>query len=416
MKIWIVNQYALAPDQSGGTRHYSFAKALQERGHEVTIIASGFSYQTHEEERLSPEVDHALQELGGVPFLWLRSIPYKGNSVMRLLNMIGFGWDVAHHDAVRDLGEPDVVIGSSPQPFAALGAYALAKRFSVPFLFEVRDLWPKTFVDMGALPSFHPLVALFGWAESFLYKRASGIVTLLQNATDYIVSKGGARENVTWIPNAVDPELANAEIEPVLDIKQDGVLQVIYAGAHGLANGLDHVLDAAKLLTDQPVRFVFIGDGQYKKSLENRVQEEEINNVVFFDSVSKEKVYGILKQADIALMPLKNAPVFQHGISPNKLFDYMVCSLPVVFSVSSEDNLVEKTVCGFSVEPENEQEIANAIIELVNMGEKERQVMGARGLAYIEGHHLMPLLADRFERVLQRSGACEEKQVEQEGF
>ncbi len=246
MNLWIVNHYAIPPQRAGGTRHYTLAKELIRRGYRVTIIASSFDHATRREAHLAPGEPFKLEVIESVPFLWLRTPPYAGNSVARIWNMTVFAYRVWRSAGEALLGKPDVVIGSSPHPFAALAAERLATRFRVPFVLEVRDLWPQTLIDLGGFSPRHPFILLLESIERYLYRKASRIITLLPGAGEHIREKGGDLSRVVWIPNGIDLELSPSPQPPRLN----QVFTIMYAGAHGLANGLDLVLDVAALLEE----------------------------------------------------------------------------------------------------------------------------------------------------------------------
>jgi glycosyltransferase involved in cell wall biosynthesis len=174
MRVWLVNHYALPPQRAGGTRHYALARELIRRGHEVTLIASSVDYMRRQEAHLAPNERARLEQVGEVPFLWLRTLPYQGNSLRRVGNMLSFAFRL-RREAPRALPRPDVVVGSTPHLFAAWAAYRLARRYQVPFVLEVRDLWPEFAIDMGVLTN-PILIRTSRWLESFLYNRADHLL------------------------------------------------------------------------------------------------------------------------------------------------------------------------------------------------------------------------------------------------
>ncbi|WP_082077929.1 glycosyltransferase family 4 protein [Thermus filiformis] len=304
MNVWMVNHYALPPSQAGITRHYTLAKELLKRGHQVIIWASSFNHGT-KEERLANRETHKLELTDGVPFYWIRTPPYKGNSPARVWNMLTFSYRVWQLGRGFRLAKPDVILGSSPHPFAALAAEWLASHFRVPFVLEVRDLWPQSLIDLGDIPPSHPFVVLLDKIERHLYRKASTIVTLLPDAGEYMTAKGADPSRVVWIPNGIDLELVPTPSPP----QPKEPFTVMYAGAHGLANGLELALEAAHLLEKEGwgrrVRFRFVGDGPEKPTLIRRARELGLGNVSFEEPVPKGEVYTLLNQADAFLIILQ---------------------------------------------------------------------------------------------------------------
>lgn len=404
MRVWIVNHYALPPTRPGGTRHYSLARELIRKGHEVTIIASSFDHTVRKETRLRAGETWKEELVEGVPFLWLRTPPYPGNTLARMWNMAVFAGRVWTGDGVRQLQRPDVILGSSPHLFGALAAERLARRYRVPFVLEVRDLWPQTLIDLGNLSPHHPVVRGLEWIERYLYRNATRIITLLPGAAGYMIGKGAERGKVVWIPNGVDLSSLPAPKPPI----EDGVFTVMYAGAHGLANGLDSLLDAAAILQrdgwGERLRFRFIGDGPEKSRLRTRVRDERLEPMVRFEEpVAKSRLHGVLQEADAFLMVLKDSPVFRWGVSPNKLFDYLSSGRPVIFCVNSPYDPVVEAQAGLSVPPEDSKAIAEAIKQLATTVPDKLREMGLRGRTYVEKHHDYARLADKLGEVLNEA-------------
>ena len=400
MNLWIVNHYAVSPGVPGGTRHYSLARELLRRGHEVTLVASSVDYMRREAAYLQPGEQARLEVIGEVPFLWLRTPAYKRNSLRRVGNMLAFAYRL-RREAPRHLARPDVIVGSTPHLFAAWAAYRLARRYHVPFVLEVRDLWPQTLIDLGGFSRYHPFIVLLALLERMLYRRAQAVVTLLPGGVEYIAHKRGNAQGIYWVPNGVDLSLIPEPVPP----PPEPPFTVMYAGAHGLANNLDVALRAARLLQEQgagkQILFRFIGDGPEKPRLIEQAQAWDLRNVVFEDPVSKEDVYSLLQQAHAFLMILRDSPLFRWGISPNKLFDFMASARPVLFCVRTPYNPVEEHNAGRTAPPDDPQALAMAIRELTQTPAEERRAMGLRARAYVEQEHDLRQLAGRFEEVLR---------------
>jgi len=400
MKIWFINHYAIPPSQPGGTRHYTLARELIGQGHEVTIFASSVNYLSRQETQLRSGEVWKKAVCAGVPFVWLRTPPYSKSKIARMWNMIHFSGRVWLGTGTQQLEKPDVILGSTPHLFAALAAERLARRHGVPFVLEVRDLWPQTLIDLGKMSPRHPLVLLMGWIERFLYRRAERIISVLPGAVEHIVQKGAASGKVVWIPNGVDLDNVPAPVPPA----EDGTFTLMYVGAHGLANGLDNILDTATILEQDGrqdrLRFRLVGDGPEKPRLQARVETEGLHTVCFQQPVPKEQIYSILQNADAFIMLLKDAPVFRWGISSNKLFDYLALARPIVFSVNAPSNPVAEARAGFSVPAEDAPAMAEAIRQLMAMPPTARWEMGLRGRRYVAEHHAMARLSARLDSVL----------------
>jgi glycosyltransferase involved in cell wall biosynthesis len=406
MNIWIFNHYALPPNLPGGTRHYDLGRELVKRGHRVVIFATSFHHYLHRETRLRPGEKWKVEDVDGVRFVWIRTPPYWRNDWRRVRNMVIFAlraWWLGRKltKLVPEIGKPDVVIGSSPHLLTPLAAYWVARHHRVSFVMEVRDLWPQTIIDMGELSAHHPITKALQTLERFLYHRAEKIISLLAQADKYITAYGIPQEKIVWIPNGVD--LSRFEgLEPC--VASENGLKVIYLGAHGKANALDTVIQAAKILQDwgyRKIRFVLIGDGPEKPRLIGMAQTLGLKNVEFRKPVPKIEIPKVLREADAFIVQLGGAEVYRWGISSNKLFDFMAVGRPVFSSAEAPLNPVKEAKCGFTIPPWDPKALAEAVIKLYQMSPEERAEMGKRGREYVEKYHDIRKLAAQLENLLQ---------------
>lgn len=400
MRVWIINQYAVPPTQAGITRHYTLANELIKRGHEVTVIASSFDHVTRQETRLGAGEASRLETIGKVPFLWLRTPPYRGNTLARMKNMVVFARQVLAEVPRSPLSAPDVVIGSSPHLFGALAAERLARRYQVPFVLEVRDLWPQSLIDLGNVPAHHPLVVALGHIEKHLYRQADRILALLPGAVEHMAAKGARREQVVYLPNGADLSMVPAPEPPPANAR----FTLVYAGTHGLANGLDDLLDAAAILQAEGwgdrVAMRFIGDGPEKPRLARRALEEGLSLVSFDPPVAKEAIHQTLQRADAFMVTMHAIGLYRYGISFNKIYDYMAAGRPTVLGASSSNNPIADAGCGLTVPAGDARAMADAIRQLAQMSPAERWEMGQRGRSAVERHHDFRRLAEVLEATL----------------
>ena len=397
--VWLLNHYAQEPGAAGGTRHHSIARHLSKYGWDAEILAASVELQTGRQ-RLARERKYLLETLGGVPFLWVRTPEYSGNGLGRLWNMLAYSARVLFPAVTRELPRPEVIVGSSVHPFAAWSAARLARRFDVPFIFEVRDLWPQTLVDLGRLEARSVVTRLLRRLEKWLYVNATRIVVLLPKASDYIVPLGISAEKICWIPNGVELE-GSSEPEPADD--KDS-FTFMYFGAHGTANGLDTVLRAMQLIEQDPalsrIRLRLIGDGPQKKSLQALGESLRLSRVSFEEPVPKSDIPALASEADAFVFNLVDAPVFKYGISSNKLFDFLAAARPIVFCCRSANNPVSEAGAGLTVPPGKPDELAQAMARLADSPLTERRTMGRDGRAYVIQRHDFRALAKQFALVL----------------
>ncbi len=402
-QVWILNHYAQEPGGAGGTRHYSLARHLLAHGWAATVVAASVELNTGRQ-RLDAGERRRLANFDGVPFLWVRTPQYEGNGGARMKNMLAFALEVLRPVTTRGLLPPDTVIGSSVHPFAAWAGAILARRCRVPFIFEVRDLWPQTLIDMGRLKPGSVVARVLGVLEKWLYRRADRIVVLLPRAAEYIVPLGVPPEKIVWIPNGVELEGYPEPAQPTPGVG----FTLMYFGAHGQANGLDCVLKAmaevGKMTGLQGVRLRMIGDGPLKPGLMAMARDLGIRNVDFEPPVPKARIPSLAAEADAFVLTVRDLPgLYRFGISMNKLFDYLAAARPIIMASSAVNDPVADGGAGITVPPEDSHALAAAIARLATMPADHRAAMGRAGRAYVEKNHGFDMLAGRLAACLDQA-------------
>ncbi|OCA88271.1 glycosyltransferase WbuB [Bacillus sp. FJAT-27225] len=398
MKIWILNHAALKPGESGITRHYDLASVMVEKGHEVTIFASSFIPYFFKWR--NPAKKNYNENVNGVLFEWLWTMPYKGNSPMRLLNMISYFFMSIYRGLQKRKEKPDVIVGSSVHLFACLAGYYLSRFLKTRYIVEIRDLWPRTLIDFGAITERHPLAILFGAIEKFVYKKADQIIVTLPGAADYIEGCGVDRTKIVYIPNGVHmSRLDEFTIESSLSdefeaIKSKHKRIAVYVGAHGTANALETVIASADYLNPDKVAMVFIGEGPEKQKLIDRAKP--YSNVYFFNSIPKEEVLSTLRLADILMVSMLDTPLYKYGISLNKLNDYLLAGKPAIFAGNVLNNIIENAKAGITVPPENPEKFAEGIKQLLQLNQDEIDSIKVSSFEYVNKHHNIEKLAEEF--------------------
>ncbi|SDD94723.1 glycosyltransferase family 4 protein [Riemerella columbipharyngis] len=410
MNILLINHYAGSPNYGMEFRPYHMAKEWVKQGHNVTILASSYSH-------LRREIDingkNKKENIDGVNYIWYKTKPYDTNGLGRVYNIFQFLkalWGDTKN-IVKEI-KPDVVIASSTYPMDIWGAGRIAKKAKAQLIFEVHDLWPLSPIELGGMSKNHPFIMICQRAEDFAYKHSDKVVSMLPNVHDYMKSRGLDLSKLSIVPNGiVEEDWADVNSKPlsegplkqfVTKVKEEGKKIVAYTGAHGLPNALDSFLDAAKLLQENKnVVFVLVGKGLEKDNLIEKKNREHIENVYFFDPISKYEIPSLLQYFDIAYIGLKYQPLFRFGVSPNKLMDYMMAGKPICYAINAGNNLVQDADCGISVEAENPQAIANGIRELLSLSDEERCKLGNNGKKYILKHQTYSKLAVKFLNTMQ---------------
>lgn len=398
-RVWIINHFAISPGESGGTRHFSLARELQRHGFAPTIIAAASHYQTGKPRPLPEGARAQLQTIEGVAFLWLRARILGKASWQRLLAMFSFAWDILSNAPRRYLDAPDIIFASSPDLFTAAAGCFLARHLKIPFVLEVRDLWPDSLIELTHHSPRNPVIRVMRLLERYVYARADRIVTLLSDAAPYFTSRGARAENIVVIPNGVDAALLAAP--PAFEREADAPFTIVYAGAHGIPNQLDTLLNAAIALKNEPVRFVFIGDGICKPALMARAQAEQLNNVLFVPPVAKQEIAAKLAKADAFHLEFKDTPLYRFGVSPNKLYDYLLAAKPVLYGANVPTNPVTLADAGYALPPGDSAALVVAIHKLMALSPAERAAMGERGRAYVLANHDFSVLGKKLADTLK---------------
>jgi glycosyltransferase involved in cell wall biosynthesis len=397
LKIWILNHVALKPNETGITRHYDLAKEMVKEGHEVTIFASSFLAYLFKWR--NPKRKNYRENVNGVIYEWVWTLPYRGNGVRRLLNMISYFF-TALYRGMRLKERPDVVVGSSVHLFACLAGYFLSKWKKATYIVEIRDLWPRTLIDFGAMSEWHPVAIMFGLIERFVYKKSERIIVTLPGAHRYITSLGIPREKIYYIPNGIDlnrvNELKNASPleKEIINIRNKHKKIAMYVGAHGMANALFTIVRSAKFVNPEEIAYVFIGEGPEKPNLMK--EAEPFSNIYFFDGIPKSGVLPTLALADVLLVSMLNTSLYKYGISLNKLNDYLLAGKPILFAGNVYNNIVEEAGAGLTVEPENPEAFARGLMKLANLSEEEKLAIKQSSYRYLLENHDIKKLARKF--------------------
>lgn len=366
MKILYVQQHFATGRGEAGVRGYNLVRTLAERGHDVTVIC-GHNWR----DTTLGTVPGAVveQDLDGFRLVQI-GVYYSNHQSFgaRLLSFLRFAALACRETVTRDA---DLVFASSTPLTVSLPALAARYLRGTPYVFEVRDLWPDLPIEMGVLrnPALRPVLLLW---EKVVYLGAWRLVALAPGIQQGIERKAGVPPSeILMIPNGADTDNLRPlpPRRPRTHLGLSDLLVLGYAGTHGTANGLDAVLDAAAVLQRRGVRgaaFALIGDGREKPRLRRRVADERLDNVHFFDLVSKATYNEVLAELDVGLQTLLDVPGFHWGTSPNKFFDYLAAGRPVLVNYPGwMSGLVTDHACGIAVPPGDPEAFADAVEALL---------------------------------------------------
>jgi len=406
MNILLINHYAGIIDYGMEFRPYYLAKEWVKQGHNVVIIAASFSHLR----RKNPEISSDMEEeiIDGIKYLWVKTPTYEGNGVGRIKNMFSFISKLSSKAKyIADNYKPDVVIASSTYPSDNYIARRISKSSDAKYIWEVNDLWPLSPMELGGMSKFHPFIMLMKHGELFSYRNVDAVISLLPNTLPYMQSQGLAPEKWHYIPNGIviedwdkSEQIPKEYSEIFSNLRKDGKTILGYTGGHAISNSLSTIIDAAILLKDNAdYHFVFIGDGQEKKNLIKQAQA--LTNITFLPPVSKSQIPSILSQMDILLITWNKSSIYRFGISPNKIFDYMMAQKPIIHATDAPNKFVDTAECGIAIEPENPEEIIKAIDILKHKSREELDIMGENAKKYILENHDYKVLAANFVDIIK---------------
>lgn len=401
MRVLLIHQMFASGDTTGGTRHWEFGRHLHRRGDEMTVIASQVDYLTGTRRTKAGRKLFVDTDEEGVHVTWANALPRCSSSTVWRLVMFCFFALLSIAGALR-APKPDVVMGTTPPIFQAVSASIVARLRRRPFLLEVRDLWPAFLIDMGVLRS--PILIRAARAlERYLYRRADHLLVNSPAYRDYLLDNGVPVEKVTLVPNGVDshmfdPERRGAGFREAHGF--DGRFLAVYAGAHGKANALDVLVEAAERLREvEDIQIVFVGDGPERPRLLSTCADRGLANVTFVEPVSKREMPEVLAAADACIATLMDIPMFATTY-PNKVFDYMAAGRPTVLAIDGViRGVIERAGAGIFVPPADSEALARAIVRLRDDSGLRRE-MGDRARHYVAEHFDRSRQAEDFRRLL----------------
>lgn len=404
MHILYVSQYFPPEPGAPAARVSELSRAWVRAGHRVTVLTGMPNHPTGVVPPAYRGRSFVREEVDGVEVLrtWIYAAPNAGR-VRRSLAYASFAGSAALFGQLR-ARTPDVLVATSPQFLCAVAGRAIALTRHVPFVFEVRDLWPESIVAVGALSAGHPIVRGLEVLEEHLYRVADRIVVVTDSFRERLVARGVSASKLAVVKNGVDLarfEPAPRETALRAELGWNDCTIVAYVGTHGMAHGLGAVLDAAKRLAARTdVKLLFVGEGAERSKLEARAREERIDNVRFLGPLPRERMPEVYATADVCLVPLRKTELFT-TVLPSKIFEILAMERPIVLSVAGEAReLVERSGGGVFVPPEDVEAMASAIAELADDRDR-RARMGREGRAYVVREFDRDALATRYLDLLR---------------
>lgn len=413
MKILLIHQYFLETDDGGGSRFNEMARNWSDQGHDITVLA-GMMHANGKEKRPEYKGKYFVKKQHDkVEVIRCHvSESYNSSFLGRLWGYFSFVFSSIYAGLFKAKGEYDIILVTSPPLFVGITAYLLSILKRIPFIFEVRDLWPESAIDTGVLKN-GLIIKMAYWFEALMYRKAKLVNVLTPAFRDKLIKeKKVPAEKVIFIPNAADFSISdgilNSDFDRTAFRKAEGLegkKVIIYVGAHGVANHLIQVVETAELIKDElpDVLFLLVGGGMRKPILKEEVEKRGLKNVKFLDPVPKTEVFKYILASDFGSSVLKKVDTFK-TIYSNKTFDYMACKRPIFMVIDGVSRkLVEDAACGVYVEPENPKDYADKIRQYLELDDESLAGQGESGYQFAKANFDRDALADKYIKQIENT-------------
>lgn len=377
--IWIINQYNAPPEYGHLNRHYYIGKYLK-RARYSPIVFVGSKIHNSSIQMIKDNSYYKIYDNYEYPYVFIKTCDYSKSRRKRVYSMFEFYKNLIR--ATADFDKPDVIIGSSPHPLAAIAAIKLAKKHNCISVVEIRDLWPESFVAYNVVKKNNPLLKPLYAGEKWIYKKADKLIFTMEGGKDYIIEKGWDKQHgglidlnkVYHINNGVDLEIFdynrdNYVLEDV-DLNSEETFKVIYTGSIRKANNLEIIINTAEYLQKKHtnnIKFLLYGDGDERKILENKCKHENIKNVVFKGKVDKKYIPYIVSKSNLNIVNYSYHDIWKYGGSQNKVFEYLAAGRPILSTITMGYDVIKKYNAGISLRDQSSESIGNAIINISRM-------------------------------------------------
>lgn len=402
MNILFLSHYFPPEVNAPATRTYEHCKQWNKMGHSVTVVSCvphhpmGKVYPGYKNKLIQVENKDGIKAVRILTYITAnkgfikRTFSYVFYMFMAILT-------------APFLSKPDVVISTSPQFFNGLAGFFVSRIKNVPWILELRDLWPESIIAVGAVTN-RWVIRLLEKIERFVYRKADHIIPVTNAFKAHVSRRGGSEERMTVVRNGVDLNFFNSERSKddnfARQLGLKGKFVASYVGTHGMAHGLDTVLKAAQLLRQRnDIEFLMAGDGAERQRLETEIKQQNLSNIKMLGQLPKTEMPRLWSISDVSLVLLRKLELFKTVI-PSKIFESMAMKKAIVLGVDGESReIVETASAGLAIEPENAEELAEALLKLADSPDLGRR-LGESGYRYVTEHFDRTALAAQFEAEL----------------
>jgi glycosyltransferase involved in cell wall biosynthesis len=399
--IWYISKYVQIPNKdSSGGRGWQLMKEFSKRGYETVIITSKSQHFN-----INKNFDFNIINFSndGIKFIVFKTLNYvKSRSIRRVLSWLNFECSLFFLNKNK-LNKPDVIIISSLSLLTILNGVFLRRKYNCKLVFEIRDIWPLTLVELGNFSKNNMFVLILKIIEKWGYKKSDFIVGTMPNLAEHVKKVLGYSKNVYCIPMGIDIHSYNNNQKVNKDyinkFLNTGCFNIIYTGNIGVANALETFLKtASKFKEDSRFKFILVGDGDLKNLYLKKYSH--LQNLIFAPKVKKNEVQSVLSHASIVYFATSNSKIYDYGISLNKIIDYMVSKKPILASYSGYPSMINEAGCGFFIPAEDVQSLVNKIKELFFISDSERETLGLKGFNWLLKNRKYEMLADNYLKLI----------------
>lgn len=365
----------MPPEYGHINRHFNFGKYLYRLGYKPTVLSGSHLFNSDTKLIMDGSIGKKYKNCD-FPYFFIRTCDHSGSRGKRVYAMLEFYRNIFRF--TRGMNKPDVIIGSSPSPLSAVAAINLSKKYGCQSIVEIRDLWPESFVAFNVIKNNTILRPLYA-GEQWIYKKADKLIFTMEGGKDYIIEKGWDKEQggpidinkAYHVNNGVDMEVFDYNRDNFVlednDLMDENYFKVVYAGSIRLANNVGKIIDVAKQLEGQNIKFLVWGDGYELEYLKKRVRDEQLNNICFKGNVEKKYIPYIITKSHLTVSFGENISLFRFGLSKNKLFDYFASGKPTLLTYKTGYSLVEKYKAGIELDDCRAETIAESILYFKNL-------------------------------------------------
>lgn len=407
----MINQHNMPPEYGHLNRHYNFGKYLKRLGHKPYVFVGSFLHNTNIQ-MIKDDAICKRYENCDYPYFFIKTCDYSKSKLKRIYAMFEFCHNL--FKATKSIERPDVILGSSAHPLAAVAAIRLAKKYGCMSIVEVRDLWPESIVEYLNLSRKNPIIWVLYKLEKWIYKNADKIIFTMEGGKDYLVQQRWDKENggpinlnkVHYINNGVDLDAFNSNLKDYTfedkDLDSSHTFKVIYTGSVRLVNNIKSIIDVAYIISNMhfnDIKFFIYGDGSDREYLESYCIKNKINNVIFKGYVDKNKIPYILSKGNVNILHFNQNGLKKYGASMNKIFEYFASGKPTISDCEFGYDIIKRYNCGIVVDNADSNQLAELIFEFYNMPKEEYDTYCKNALKAAKDFDFK-ILTDKLEEVI----------------